>query len=50
MDEKLKLMVSELLDAWEEVPNDEKSGMTPSLDKVGEKIENIHQLLDEPYV
>ena len=49
MTDKLRLLVGELLDAWDDVPNDEKRGMTPQLDKLGEKVEAISQLIDEPY-
>jgi len=49
MPDKLRQLVGELLDAWDDVPNDEKRGMTPWLDKLGEKVEAISQLIDEPY-
>ena len=45
----LQLLVADLLGAWDGVPNDEKRGMTPWLDRVADKIEAIEQLVDEPY-
>ena len=49
MADKLTVLIGDLLDAWEDVPNDEKKGMSPWLDKLGEKVEAISQLIDEPY-
>ena len=48
MSEKLQELVSDMIDAWDDVPNDEKQGMTPWLDRLGEKCEAIKQLVDDP--
>ena len=49
MSDKLQFLVADLLGAWDDVPNDEKHGMTPWLDRVANKVEAIEQLIDEPY-
>ena len=49
MSKQLRELVSDMIDAWDDVPNDEKRGVTPALDKLGVKCEAIRQLMDEPY-